>query len=1214
MKPENHLSVEQIDCLIERQPEGQQSQRARELLAEARQHLAACEACQRLVAAHREVDRSLQTLKDHRLTRPTPFCASEEELNQVAAGSGSAEETKRVLKHVSECDYCGPLLKQATEVFSADETAEESEMLSGLNTSTTRWQESLAHSLAAKNLPAQAGVASVSGIKRLTTFWTSGRKLWGLAFASAVILCVLIPSFILLRTHPQSSKNPEELLQQAYTERRNIELRIPGASFGPMRAELGDQSSWGRPRSLFQAEDLIAEIQNSHPDDAHLLYLKGEADLLNNRFDSARQNLEEALRGAPENKEIEIDLATAHSSLGNNLEAVNILRRVTRDDPKNQVAWFNLALVLDKLHLYGEAVDAWNSYLALDSTSPWAKVARDKKAAVEKVLSGASEHGPENLRSILSLAANDSQRATLEQTIEPYLGLAVSKWLPRIAANRSESMEEAEAVELIGQISAKSRGDRWLIELSENLKRDPGRRGLSSLAEAVTYSERGEYLRAKESAQRAEKDFEKVGSVSGLLRARFERVYADHLLQQGQKCYEEGTSLREELRGQPYVWLQIQAELEHAICGNMTGRMREAKLDAKKALSLAHERKYGVLYLRAVSLAATLEWTTGNFEGATKLVSDGLDEYWSHRYPAMAGYNLYAVLDSVAEDSQQWFSQVCTGREALRILSGDPDHGLRAIMNQTLANAALSSGEIDIANESFQEARRQLSHAVSSDDGIATLEATTKVGIARMEYLKGDFQSASELVSNVEPAVLRTTNRFALLDFYLVKGDILLAAKRPTEAKAAFQGAVFLCENGLKSIDSERERLVWTRLYERSYRSLVGIILRENPTEAFDWWQEYKNAPILDSGQNRKTLRQAKWEGDPRGATNIHYSLPRNSVLPNDSVLLSYIVLDDEVGAWIYSSDGIYYRRLPIQRARLDQLTRSFSDHCRNPRTDERSARMEARGLYDVLVGPLFGLIGQRKLTIETDETLDAIPFEALIDEAGEYLGETHDVSFSPGVRYLLAVRAPLISVRDVRALVVGNAGGPAASRRGLSSAPRAEDEARQIAELLPHSELLLGTQATPSAVLQDLRNVEIFHFAGHAVFRNNGSALVLEDPNDEQQTSLLEVQAFEKTPLKRTKLVVLSACATAGNDEKTLGEEKSLARMFISAGVSQVIGSRWRVDSDATTSLMETFYKRLIDGESVTRALREARKSVRSQKQYSHPYFWAAFSVFGKV
>jgi hypothetical protein len=60
------------------------------------------------------------------------------------------------------------------------------------------------------------------------------------------------------------------------------------------------------------------------------------------------------------------------------------------------------------------------------------------------------------------------------------------------------------------------------------------------------------------------------------------------------------------------------------------------------------------------------------------------------------------------------------------------------------------------------------------------------------------------------------------------------------------------------------------------------------------------------------------------------------------------------------------------------------------------------------------------------------------------------------------------------------------------------------------------------------------------------------------------------------------------------------------------VVSSRWPVDDHTTSILMEHFYYRLANGETVASALRGAQLSVRHDRRTSHPFYWAGFAVVG--
>jgi len=106
--------------------------------------------------------------------------------------------------------------------------------------------------------------------------------------------------------------------------------------------------------------------------------------------------------------------------------------------------------------------------------------------------------------------------------------------------------------------------------------------------------------------------------------------------------------------------------------------------------------------------------------------------------------------------------------------------------------------------------------------------------------------------------------------------------------------------------------------------------------------------------------------------------------------------------------------------------------------------------------------------------------------------------------------------------------------------------------------------------------------------------------------------------------LLTLSACNTAvgvgGNGEEvdgfgTLAQER---------GASAVIASLWSVADTSTGVLMQKFYQsRMKDGQPATKAEslqqaqlsflhKQVKSSELSDKDYSHPYFWAPFILIG--
>ena len=92
---------------------------------------------------------------------------------------------------------------------------------------------------------------------------------------------------------------------------------------------------------------------------------------------------------------------------------------------------------------------------------------------------------------------------------------------------------------------------------------------------------------------------------------------------------------------------------------------------------------------------------------------------------------------------------------------------------------------------------------------------------------------------------------------------------------------------------------------------------------------------------------------------------------------------------------------------------------------------------------------------------------------------------------------------------------------------------------------------------------------------------------------------------LHNTNLVVLSACET-GIGDRDFDGIVGLQRAFKMAGVQTIIMSLWKVDDEATSLMMTTFYKELLRTGSKHDAFVYAQKVVK--EKYDDPYFWASF------
>jgi len=303
----------------------------------------------------------------------------------------------------------------------------------------------------------------------------------------------------------------------------------------------------------------------------------------------------------------------------------------------------------------------------------------------------------------------------------------------------------------------------------------------------------------------------------------------------------------------------------------------------------------------------------------------------------------------------------------------------------------------------------------------------------------------------------------------------------------------------------------------------------------------------------------------------------------------------------------------------LDRLIAQFRRGCADRNSDLERWRACSRRLYDLLIAPISrDLPKGQPLLVELDAELSSIPFAALLDPEGRYFGETQTLSDFPGTAYLRRLREPGTLASSDTAVAVGEPAIASEFASAFSALPEAADEARAVACRFQNATLLTGAEATRQNLERKLTSVIVFHFAGHSVANADRVSLLLA-PGDgkeskRESSSVLNALDVKTDLLKRCSLAVFSACSSSGLEGDGAADPESLVRVFLDAGVPWVIASGWDVDSHATARFMNALYRRLLAGDRAPAAMRDAAREVRRQPETAHPYYWAAFRLYGRT
>jgi CHAT domain-containing protein len=173
----------------------------------------------------------------------------------------------------------------------------------------------------------------------------------------------------------------------------------------------------------------------------------------------------------------------------------------------------------------------------------------------------------------------------------------------------------------------------------------------------------------------------------------------------------------------------------------------------------------------------------------------------------------------------------------------------------------------------------------------------------------------------------------------------------------------------------------------------------------------------------------------------------------------------------------------------------------------------------------------------------------------------------------------------------------------------------------------LQGLTATEAGLRAALGSKRFLHFATHGlVDETRGSlfaSLALTPSNasviDSENDGYLQLYEIYELPLDEIELAILSACETNLGDSIEGEGVFALSRGFLAAGSRRVVASQWAVDDASTADIMEGFFgllsAQMARGENVNygQDLRDAKRLIRSQPEWSSPYFWAPFILTGQ-
>jgi CHAT domain-containing protein len=826
-------------------------------------------------------------------------------------------------------------------------------------------------------------------------------------------------------------------------------------------------------------------------------------------------------------------------------------------------AYYDAAVALERIPAPNAALKVWRKVLSTEPAGPWNSRIREGIARCERI--------PEERRQRVDAALAGDPSPAPRGSLDLLQTQALIVWLKEPARYR------AELATLAGRLR-EIRRDPWLADLVGGL---PAGEAAVLLSEAAAANRDARYEAAARMAGASFKRFSGSGSAAGRIASAIELAQAESRVSGPAACLDAMRGIRREAADRSFRWLELRAWLQEINC-KTRGRDMEVMRERMAAATASPDWGYEGLALRAQAVLADPFFSLNSPSQVWQNARGLLGEYWRGVYPQPVGVTYYASL-ALASDTagESRLAEALIG-EAISVLEDHPNRSLRADLWADLADA-------ESRRERYREAAEYYdrSSAASPDPSRAgRLSALADVARASAELQAGRRTPAIELTRKSPAGEAFPYSGFGYYDrlrLLPILGGALLDIGRQDEALRHFETAVGECRNRLNGVRERGQRQALLRESEDSWRGLARAKLQAGDVSgALETWQEFR------SGR------------DPE---------QRPLVYPAGTAWLSYAVLRDEVAIWAADWRGV--ERHSIRRAGLEERIERLAALLSDPRSPMDAISPLTRELEQVLIEPAAAKIAQAEaLVIDADRWIASTPWAALEDSAGRRLIDRHALIQSHGWREAARGfgRGP---TRLTPALAVAD---PALGRGAEKRFPPLVDaraEADALRGQLPQTRVLTGAEAQPGEVLRALPKVRLFHFAGHGTSEGGMGALLLA-PESEGADSRLTAQHISALDLSSLDLVVLNACSSGAGESGGVLDLESLVRAFLEAGARAVVSAGWNIASRPAAVLMEEYYSRLRGGASAAEALRAAALSIRNRPPTAHPYYWAAFQVYG--
>jgi tetratricopeptide (TPR) repeat protein len=584
-----------------------------------------------------------------------------------------------------------------------------------------------------------------------------------------------------------------------------------------------------------------------------------------------------------------------------------------------------------------------------------------------------------------------------------------------------------------------------------------------------------------------------------------------------------------------------------------------------------------------------------------------------------------ACLALATQAEQPYDEAVCSWIEASLFSTTDPRRAKVAEARALDATARANSPRTTAfsAGRHMRLSWRTKSHSDAIADSLAALDA-----IETLRALQDDANSGADLFSAWT------------LDYYWLSGRLLEGGDDGDVALAFSIAERMRARSLLDALDRSRPPRDPQHPAVKEHRTAleaIAVVQRTLMNPALDQARRQAGLRELDALERRaqeaeRQVALAFPDGRRRASAFASLDAVQSSLAADEALLSFQIGLwntfegDFGGGSWLIA---VTRTRRTVHRLRdrvqLADIVPLFAGLIEGGQGREGAA---AASLHrDLLATAMAALPPEiTRLVIVPDGVLHRLPFETLrSDPDSQPLGARYQVTTVPSAtlwRHWRVVAPPmpgrkvLILADPAREEGLATAE-PARNATLLASMrlgrlPYARKESQAIARHVGSAETLTDASASEKALKsRDLQRYDIVHLAAHAIADETHPerSAILLSPGDAKEDGLLQTREIEALDFDG-RIVVLSACQTAGGAVLSGEGVLSLARSFFEAGAHAVIGSRWPLRDADAAQLFDMFYRHLTRGASLSEALKATQDEARAA---GHPAAaWASLVLLG--